>query len=161
MHTEKLAEAGKIIGWILLAQLAGIVGSIATASSVSTWYATLAKPWFAPPNWVFGPIWITIYTMIGIAAYLVWRKGIEVPEVKFAMTVFAVQLILNTIWSFVFFWYKSLLGGFVFIIIVLAVVIYNAFLFYKIDKRAGCLFGLYIGWGSFATMVALFVWLLN
>ena len=161
MDTEKLIEAGKIIGWILLAQLAGIIGSIATASSVSTWYATLAKPWFAPPNWVFGPMWLTIYTMIGIAAYLIWKQGINKPEVKFAMAVFGVQLVLNTLWSFVFFWYKSLLGGFVFILIILATVIYNAFLFYKLDKRAGYLFALYIAWGTFATIVALFVWLLN
>ena len=161
MDTGKFAEAGKLMGWIVLCQLAGVVGAVATVSSVTTWYTTLAKPWFAPPNWVFGPMWITIYTMIGIAAYLIWKNGIEKPSVRFAMMVFGIQLVLNTIWSFVFFGLRWPLGGFLFILVVLATVIYNAYLFYKIDKRAGYLYGLYIAWGSFATMVALFVWLLN
>ena len=156
-----LKEAGKIVGWVVLCQLAGVIGSVATSSSVSTWYLTLNKPWFSPPNWVFGPMWITIYTMIGIAAYLIWNKEIDNPEVKYAMQVFGVQLVLNTLWSFVFFGARSLFGGFLFIVVVLAAVVYNAHLFYRIDKRAGYLFGLYIAWGSFATMVAMFLWLLN
>lgn len=154
-------EIGKALVAIAICQLAGIIGSIATASSIPSWYATLNKPWFTPPSWVFGPIWITIYTMIGIAAYLIWNRGMEKPEVKFAMQVFALQLALNTLWSFVFFWLRWPLGGFLFILLVLAVVIYNACLFYKIYRPAGYLFSLYILWGSFATAVALYVWLLN
>ncbi|MFC1454621.1 TspO/MBR family protein [Candidatus Undinarchaeota archaeon] len=156
-----IQEAGKALLAVIICQMAGVVGAIATSSSVSTWYVTLNKPWFTPPSWVFGPMWITIYTMIGIAAYLIWKQGITKPEVIYAMQIFAIQLLLNTVWSFVFFWLRWPLGGFLFIVLVLAVVIYNAYLFYKIYKPAGYLFSLYILWGTFATTVALFVWLLN
>ncbi|MFH1786832.1 MAG: TspO/MBR family protein [archaeon] len=154
-------EIGKAFLWVILCQLAGAIGSIATASSVSTWYQALNKPWFTPPNWVFGPMWVTIYTMIGISAYLIWKQGIQKPEVKYAMQVFGIQLLLNTLWSFVFFWLRWPMGGFFFILMVLGVVIYNAALFYEIYKPAGWLFSLYILWGSIATAVAFYVWLLN
>ena len=82
----------KLIASILICQIAGIIGSIFTAPSITTWYANLQKPGFSPPNWVFGPLWITLYTLIGISLYLVWNKK---KNIKIPLTLFFIQLILN------------------------------------------------------------------
>jgi benzodiazapine receptor len=92
-----------LLGSILLCEAAGLIGGIFTAQSVKTWYVELVKPAFNPPGWLFGPVWITLYLLMGIALYLIWQKGGETQYFRSALIVFFVQLILNALWSFIFF----------------------------------------------------------
>src|SRR3569832_1019040 len=89
--------------FIALCEGAGIIGSVFTVPSIPTWYATLIRPMFAPPNWVFGPVWTALFLLMGIAAFLVWQKGFRRHAVSFALGVFAAQLLLNVLWSIIFF----------------------------------------------------------
>ena len=103
-------KTNKIIKFILsiaLCQGAGLIGSLFTTPSIPTWYASLQKPSFAPPNWLFGPVWITLFTLMGISFYLVWNKSLKNKLVKKGLFVFGIQLMLNTLWSFLFFGLRS------------------------------------------------------
>ncbi|MGB6839296.1 MAG: TspO/MBR family protein, partial [Microgenomates group bacterium] len=92
----------KLIASIIICQLAGIIGAIFTTPSISDWYAGLNKPFFNPPNWLFGPAWTLLYLLMGISLYLVWKQkgGIEI---RTALIFFTIQLGLNTLWSIIFF----------------------------------------------------------
>jgi benzodiazapine receptor len=81
---------------------AGFIGSIFTTASIPTWYATLEKPSFNPPNWLFGPVWTILFILMGISAFLVWRVGLDEPNVRIALIIFIIQLILNAFWSVAF-----------------------------------------------------------
>ena len=97
----------KLVISIGVSLLAGVVGSIFTVSAIQNWYATLQKPAFSPPNWVFGPAWTTLYVLMGIAVFLVWREGFERKDVKNALAIFSFQLLLNVFWSVIFFGFKN------------------------------------------------------
>ena len=101
-------KALRVIVSILACQFAGLIGSMFTMNAIPTWYAALNKPSFTPPNWLFAPAWTTLYLLMGIAAFLVWNKGLEKPGVKRSLAAFLVQLVLNTLWSILFFGMKSL-----------------------------------------------------
>ena len=146
---------------ILLCQFAGIVGSVFTASSVQTWYVTLQKPDFNPPSWLFGPVWITLYTLMGISAYLVWDKGWKKNQVKVALLVFAVQLIMNSFWSILFFGLQSPSYAFIQIIFLWLFIVLTILKFYKISKTAGLLLIPYLLWVSFAAILNYYIWQLN
>ena len=103
----KLLDVGKLVGSIIACQVAGGIGSIFTMSAIPTWYAALEKPAFTPPNSVFAPVWITLYLLMAIAVFLVWRVGLKQSGVKLAFTVFWVQLVINILWSVIFFGLKS------------------------------------------------------
>jgi tryptophan-rich sensory protein len=138
-----------------------VVGGLFTASSVNTWYATLIKPSFNPPNWLFSPVWITLYVLMGVALFLVWRKGLRTEGVKTAIYLFAVQLVLNILWSILFFGLKMPLIAFIEIVILLAVILITLLEFKKISKLAGYLFVPYLLWVSFASVLNFFLWYLN
>ena len=146
---------------IVICQGAGLIGAVATSPSIPTWYASLEKPAFNPPNWLFGPVWTTLYTLMGIAAFLVWRQGIRKREVKIALGIFIVQLVLNTLWSIVFFGLNSLLGGLVVILPLWVAILLSIITFYRISKTAGVLLIPYILWVSFATILNFSLWQLN
>ena len=97
----------KLVLSIIVCQLAGFIGSFFTVSSVSSWYLTLNKPFFNPPSWLFGPVWITLYLLMGISLYIIWNKGITNNQSKIAVLIFAIQLILNSLWSIIFFGLKT------------------------------------------------------
>ncbi len=141
--------------------LAAFVGSIFTTPNVPTWYASLARPFFAPPNWVFGPVWTAIFTLMGISAYLVWRKEREDPRVKAALTVFALQLVVNVSWSAAFFGLRSPLAGLVVIALLWALIALNIQKFRAISRTAGALLLPYIIWVSFAAILNFAIWKLN
>jgi translocator protein len=151
----------RLIGSIALCQLAGIIGSIFTTQSVRTWYPTLTKPSFSPPNWLFAPAWITLYTMMGIALYLVWQKSetTEVSKLTFAM--FFVQLILNALWSFIFFGLRSPFWGFVEIMVLWVTIAISLLLFWRVSITAGVLLIPYLLWVSFAATLTFSIWRLN
>jgi benzodiazapine receptor len=146
---------------ILVCQMAGLIGSIFTMPSIPTWYASLAKPWFSPPNWLFGPVWITLYLLMGISLYLVWDRGLEKRGVKKALSVFGIQLVLNALWSFLFFGLLSPILGLVCIVMLWFAILASIILFYRIDRRAGIILLPYIIWVTIATLLNLYIWLLN
>jgi tryptophan-rich sensory protein len=157
----ELREIGKAALFVLLCLAAGAIGSIFTFSSIPGWYATLNKPVFTPPNWVFGPVWTTLYVLMGIAAYLVFRKGMKQKGVKDALMVFIVQLILNVLWSILFFGLHSPLYGLIGIVALWLAIALTIKKFYAISKPAVYLLVPYILWVSFAGILNLFVWILN
>ena len=146
---------------ILISQLAGFLGSLATRSSVSTWYLTLAKPAFNPPSWVFGPVWTILYTLMGISLYLIWVKGYQKKKIKKAVQFFWLHLGVNTLWSLVFFGYQNLFLAFLIILALWAMIAYLIKTFKKIDKKAAYLLIPYLLWVSFATLLNYSIWSLN
>ncbi|NTE00602.1 tryptophan-rich sensory protein [Agrobacterium tumefaciens] len=139
----------------------GALGGFATAQSVKTWYPLLNKPSFNPPNWLFAPVWASLYILIGIAAYLVWVKRDQVQHFPRTVAIYFIQLILNLAWSFIFFYLHEIGFALAEIIILLMVVILNAVMFYKTDKWAGLLFIPYILWVSFASFLTYNLFILN
>lgn len=139
----------------------GALGGYATARSVRTWYPLLNKPSFNPPNWLFAPVWTSLYILIGIAAYLVWVKRDKVQHFPRTVAIYFIQLILNLAWSFIFFYLHEIGFALAEIIVLLAVIILNAMMFYKIDKWAGLLFIPYILWVSFASFLTYNLFILN
>jgi benzodiazapine receptor len=144
---------------ILLCQLAGIIGSIFTTPSIPGWYASLQKPWFTPPGWFIGAVWITLFTFMGIALYLVWQKGIA--KNKMALGIFSVQIALNMLWSFLFFGLQSPLLGLVEILALWISIALNIWAFWKVDRRAAYLLLPYIVWVSVATTLNFYILALN
>lgn len=139
----------------------GAIGGLATASEIGTWYSTLQKPSFNPPNWIFGPVWTTLYVLMGIAAHLVWQRRHEVSFFPKASGIYAIQLLLNLAWSFIFFRFHLIGLAFGEIILLLVVIIVNAAVFYRIDKWAGLLFAPYIFWVAFASLLNHRIFVLN
>lgn len=145
---------------ILIAQAAGIIGSVFTVSGVQTWYTTITKPSWNPPSWVFGPVWITLYTFMGIASFLVWQQK-ESPGAKLALGIYGLHLALNALWSILFFGLKNPGLAFAEIIILLIFILMTTFLFWRINTWAGILMLPYIIWVSFATFLNYTIWRLN
>ncbi|MFZ1987651.1 MAG: TspO/MBR family protein [Minisyncoccia bacterium] len=147
---------------IVISELAGIIGSVFTTPSIAGWYATLVKPALNPPAWVFGPVWTTLFALMGIAAFLVWEKGLGHRDVKIALGIFAGQLVLNTLWSIIFFGLHSPGGALVEIVFLLWLAILATIIaFYKISRPAAWLLVPYIAWVSFAAYLNFTIWLLN
>jgi len=136
-------------------------GGIFTAESVRTWYVGLTKPSFSAPNWLFAPVWIVLYALMGIALYIVWEKSksLEVPAVVFIA--FFLQLLLNVLWSFVFFGLRSPLWGFVEIAVLWAAILLTMILFWRISQTAGALLIPYLAWVTFASVLTFSIWKLN
>lgn len=151
----------RLIVSIILCQFAGFVGSIATRKAIPVWYAYLNKPSLTPPNWLFGPVWITLYFLMGISAFLVWKKVRFDTRVKTAMGLFFVQLFLNALWSLLFFGLRSPLAGLIDITILWALILLTIILFLRISKTAGFLLIPYILWVSFAIYLNFSIWILN
>lgn len=146
---------------IAICQAAGILGSFFTRTSVSTWYRTLVKPPFAPPNWLFAPVWTTIFVMMGISLYLIIKPDNAMAVNKKALTVFAFQLIFNILWSAAFFGLRSPLAGLAVIFALWLLIIFNIVEFYKISRAAGILLIPYLLWVSFALVLNFEYWRLN
>jgi tryptophan-rich sensory protein len=140
---------------------AGLVGSIFTTPSIPTWYASLVKPAFSPPNYVFGPVWSILFLLMGISAYLVWKEGFGKKKVKIALKIFFVQLALNTLWSILFFGLKSPMVSLAEIILLWVLIFITIKKFYEISKIAGSLLIPYILWVTFASILNLSIVLLN
>lgn len=156
----KINKPSVLILAIVICQLAGILGSFFTTPAIPTWYVSLNKPTFSPPNWVFGPVWTILYTLMGIAVYKIWIKKDNKGR-DFAVKIFAVHLFLNFLWSVIFFGAKNLGLAFFEISVLWVVIIYLIKLFAKIDKLAAILLVPYLLWVSFAAILNLSVWTLN
>lgn len=150
-----------LVGWILFSEAAGIIGSFFTAASIPTWYATLTKPTLNPPAWVFGPVWTTLFALMGIAAFLIWRKGWSRKDVKVALGLFFAQLVLNTLWSIIFFGLQNPGAAFVEIVVFWIAIVATIVSFARISKAAAWLLVPYIVWVSFASYLNYMIWMLN
>jgi tryptophan-rich sensory protein len=140
----------------------GYLSGMVTRESITTWYPTLIKPVFNPPNWIFAPVWTTLYIMMGVAGGLVWTKLESDPEnVKKAFKFFILQLALNALWSFIFFYLHNVLLALIEVILLLLMIYETYNQFYKIDKNAGRLLIPYMVWVSFATILNASIWWLN
>ncbi|AWG21183.1 sensory protein TspO [Flavobacterium faecale] len=152
----------KILTVVVTCLAIGYFSGTVTRSAITTWYPTLIKPVFNPPNWIFAPVWSMLYIMMGVAAGLVWdRMEYEQTIVKKALISFAIQLGLNALWSYLFFGLQNpLLAALE--IIILWLFIYETYIqFIKINKIAGYLFLPYLAWVSFAMVLNGSIWWLN
>lgn len=158
MDLRNWLELGLII---VVCELAGIIGTFFTIPAIPTWYATLNKPFFNPPSWVFGPVWIMLYALMGISFFIIWKKGLNKKENKLAVSFFGIQLILNALWSIIFFGLQNILFALIEILLLWLFLVITIIQFYKIDKRAAYLLVPYLLWVSFATILTFFIFILN
>ncbi|WP_413999513.1 TspO/MBR family protein [Flavobacterium sp. W1B] len=152
----------RILTVVVTCLVIGYFSGVETRSSIETWYPTLIKPSFNPPNWVFAPVWSMLYIMMGVAAGLVWdRMDSDKETVKRALLIFAIQLALNALWSYLFFGlHNPMLAGIE--IVLLWLMIYETYAhFSKINKVAGYLILPYLAWVSFAAVLNASIWFLN
>ena len=148
----------RLIISLALPQLAGIIGSFFTASAIPSWYATLQRPSFSPPNWIFGPVWVILYILMGISVYLIWQKNKKTRE---ALWLFWIHLFFNGSWSIVFFGFQNIGLAFVNIIIIWLLIIILMIKFWKINKWATYLLVPYFLWVSFASYLNYSIWMIN
>lgn len=152
----------KIAITVSICLLVGYLSSIVTQSTIKTWYPTLIKPSFNPPNWIFAPVWTLLFILMGIAVGLVWDKLDNDRElVKKGMFFFAVQLALNALWSYLFFGLNNLLLASIEIILLLLLIYETYLIFKKLDKKASYLLIPYMAWVSFATVLTISIYFLN
>jgi len=152
----------RIILVVMTCLVIGYLSGMVTRESITTWYPTLIKPVFNPPNWIFAPVWTTLYIMMGVAGGLVWNK-LEGNEtlVKKAFLFFIIQLALNALWSLIFFKLHNLLLASIEVILLLLMIFETYTQFKKIDKIAGLLMIPYLAWVSFASVLTISIWYLN
>jgi benzodiazapine receptor len=151
----------KLVVSILASFAAGGIGSLFTFKAIPTWYAGLKKPRYTPPNRVFGPIWTTLYILMGISVFLVWQKGLAANGVMLAFILFWIQLAFNAFWSIIFFGMKSKGGGIIVIIALWLLILATIITSFRVSGWAGALLIPYIVWVSIASYLNIGVWLLN
>lgn len=149
-----------LAGFILLPLLIGAISGIATASSVTSWYAELNKPEFSPPNWLFAPVWTLLYLLMGVSAFLVYYSPGSADRLL-SMDLFFVQLAFNFSWSWVFFWFQSPGFAVINIIILLILIVLMIHRYYKVNRLAALLQLPYLCWILFASTLNTAVWYLN
>jgi tryptophan-rich sensory protein len=149
-----------LAAWIGVCFLAAAVGSLATTSSVNGWFATINKPTWNPPNWIFGPVWTTLFLMMGVAAWLVWKKS-GFKNAKFELGWFLFHLLLNVLWSVLFFGMQQMGMACIEIVVLWLSIAATIFLFHRHSKMAAGLLVPYLMWVSFATFLNYTIWRLN
>ncbi len=158
----KINNTFRFVIAIAVFEAAGIIGAVFTTPAIqSGWYLELVKPALNPPAWVFGPVWTTLFALMGIAAFLVWKKGSDRKDVKIALGIFLGQLVLNTLWSIIFFGLHSPGGALIEIILLWLAILATIIAFAKISKPAALLLMPYILWVSFAGYLNFSIWTLN
>jgi len=180
----KFNKIFKLLASIIICELAGIVGSFFTISEIKSWYAALNKPSFNPPNWIFGPVWTTLFVLMGISLYLVWSKNWQVKNeiislkrkkpnplsLKFysgewqkanIILIFIAQLVLNILWSLIFFGLHSISIAFVEITMLWCAIIFTMVNFYRVSKASAWLLLPYLLWVSFAAFLNFSILLVN
>jgi benzodiazapine receptor len=146
---------------VLAVFAAGGIGSLATFKAIPTWYAGLKKPPATPPNWLFGPVWMTLYILMAISVFLIWQKGLTAGGVSLAFILFWVQLALNVLWSVIFFGLRSRGGGVITIVILWLLILATIIASFRVSAWAGALLVPYIVWVSIASYLNIGVWTLN
>ena len=155
MMLKSLKDWGTLVFFILICEGAGALGSLFTAGSVATWYVTLARPSFSPPNWVFGPVWGLLYLFMAVAAFLVWKKRGK------GLTLFWAQLFLNALWSPLFFGLQNPLLALLDIALLWILILLTTVFFFRTSRVSGTLMLPYLAWVSFASILNAAIVLLN
>ena len=151
----------KLIASVLFCQAAGLLGALATTPSIGGWFKGLVKPSFNPPNWIFGPVWTTLYLLMGVALFLVWRRGPKTAGVKAALVLFIIQLVLNVLWSVLFFGFHRPALAFFEIMVLWVFILLTMLKFFGLSRPGGWLLFPYLLWVSFASVLNFFLWRLN
>lgn len=149
-----------LAGFGLASLVASAAGGALTATTLDGWYQTLSKPAFAPPDWLFGPVWTVLFAMMAVAAWWVWRRGPS-PNVRNAMWLHALQLLLNVMWTAVFFAAKAMAAAFFQILVLWLAVFATMQAFGRVDRGAAMLMLPYLVWVSFAALLNAAYWYLN
>jgi tryptophan-rich sensory protein len=137
------------------------LGNIATSANVDTWYAGVQRPSWTPPDWLFAPVWSTLYTLMAATAFLVWRQGTRRPEVRTALALFGAQLVLNLAWSWIFFEWHLLGAALAEIVVMLATIGAWGLASWRVSALAGVLVVPYFAWVAFATALNFAIWRMN
>lgn len=148
------------VPFVLVCLAAGAIGSLFMGDETRTWYESLTRPALNPPGWVFGPVWTALYVMMGIAVWLVWRRGAR-PGVAPALILFAVQLLLNALWTPVFFGLQDPRGALVIIGVLWLAIVATTISFWRQSPTAGGLLLPYLAWVSFASYLNYAIFVLN
>jgi tryptophan-rich sensory protein len=156
-----MRDSVRLIVSLAVPQVVGITGALATAGGVREWYPALVKPGFTPPAWVFGPAWTLLYLLMGVALWLVWREAGRSDRVRPALFAFAIQLILNALWSFVFFGLRMPGAALVEIVLLWAAILLTMVRFRQVSRLAAVLLAPYWLWVSFAAVLNASIWMLN
>ena len=157
--TAKHPWLGLLIFLVGCFAAAGIGGAV-TTPKIATWYATLAKPTWNPPNWIFGPVWSALYFCMAVAAWLVWRQG-GLWQARVPLALFGVQLTLNVLWSCIFFGFERPGLAFAEVLLLWAAIAATMVGFWQRSRIAGILFVPYLAWVSFASVLNFTIWRLN
>jgi translocator protein len=161
MDPKALRSGILLLICIALPLIVGMIGSFFTLDNIPTWYAALNKPAFNPPAWVFGPVWTILYILMGISLYLILRNGVTTPAVRWGVILFAVQIVLNLLWSIIFFGMHSIFFAFVVIIMLLVSLVATIISFYRVSKPAAWLLVPYLCWLGFASVLNGTIWIIN
>lgn len=169
MNRPYVRNTGLLVLSIIICNGAGILGSLVTSTGPGSWYDEIAKPPFTPPSWIFAPAWITLYTLMGISLYLIWmeitsppfQEGKKKKQAQTALLLFAGQLFLNVLWSFIFFGMQSPLYGLIEIILLWLVIMATMIAFWRIKKTAALLLIPYLLWVTFAATLTYSIFILN
>lgn len=156
-----MKSLSKLFVSVTICELAGILSTPFSIAAIPTWYVSLVKPPFAPPNWIFGPVWILLYALMGVSFYRIWQLGWKNKKVRIAGYYFGAQLILNFLWSISFFGLRSPILGLINIIALLALIILTMKHFSPLSKVAFILFVPYVLWVGFATLLNTAIVILN
>jgi len=161
MDSSRYQDAVRLVAAIILTNLAGIIGSLFTAPNIPGWYAGLVTPSLNPPSWVFAPVWTALFVLMGVSLFLLWREGTDRPPVRAALLVFGLQLVLNLLWSALFFGLQSPLLGLIEILVLWLAIVATILLAYRVSRPAAYLLVPYLVWVSFATYLTWAIWTLN
>lgn len=156
-----MTNAIKLIISIAIPLAIGATSGFFTVTGVESWYQTINKPSWNPPSWIFGPVWTSLYVMMGIALYLVWKSDSSSILKKTAIILFAVQLLLNFFWSFIFFNQQQIGWALAEMLIMWVLILLTIFAFANVSKTAAWLLVPYIAWVSFAAILNFTIWKLN
>ena len=160
MGRTKRQELFALAGFVVVCLVVSGLGGLATSTSVGNWYQTLEKPPFNPPDWIFAPVWTTLYVLMAVAGWRVWRLPSSLGR-KLALVAFGSQLALNLLWSFLFFGLRNIGLGLIEILILLGSIMVTTVVFWRLDRPAGALFLSYVAWVAFAATLNASLWLLN
>ncbi|MFX0068901.1 MAG: TspO/MBR family protein [Promethearchaeota archaeon] len=161
MEGKPLSDWIKAPVSIISSLLIGFAGNIFNFESLETWYPTLIKPGWTPPNWIFAPVWSTLFILMGISTFLVWREGFDKRAVKIALGVYVIQFALNLMWSWAFFGLQSPLFGFIVIVVLWIAIFANIVVYARVSKLAAAILIPYIVWVTIASLLNFSVYVLN
>jgi benzodiazapine receptor len=158
-----MKERTRWIGLVIFIAIclgAGTLGAVATTPEIEGWYKTIAKPSWNPPDWIFGPVWTTLYVLMAVAAWLVWKPaGFRAAAVPLAL--FAIQLLLNIGWSWIFFRMHEPGWAFVEIVVLWLAIVATTVAFFRCSRIAGWLLVPYVAWVGFASVLNFAIWQMN